>query len=86
MWNALLITQIIKTIDYFSAMITHLLLILTDILTLMNLYFLVMKGERCMFQLIIFQLIFIFPVFLGMAMYAKEFKTKKIQKLTEIKN
>ena len=26
-----------------------------------------------------------FPVFLGMAMYAKEFKTKKIQKLTEIK-
>ena len=67
-------------------MITHLLLILTDILTLMNLYFLVMKGERCMLQLILFQLIFIFPVFLGMAMNAKEFKTKKIQKLTEIKN
>ena len=67
-------------------MITHLLLILTDILTLMNLYFLVMKGERCMLQLILFQLIFIFPVFLGMAMNAKEFKTKIIQKLTEIKN
>ena len=67
-------------------MIKHLLLILTDILTLMNLYFLVMKGERCMLQLILFQLIFIFPVFLGMAMNAKEFKTKKIQKLTEIKN
>ena len=80
MWNALFITQIIKTIDYFSAMITHLLLILTDILTLMNLYFLVMKGERCMLQFILY-----FPVFLGMAMYAKEFKTKKIQKLTEIK-
>ena len=80
MWNALFITQIIKTIDYFSAMITHLLLILTDILTLMNLYSLVMKSERCMLQLILY-----FPVFLGMAMYAKEFKTKKIQKLTEIK-
>ena len=62
-------------------MIKHLLLILTDILTLMNLYFLVMKGERCMFQLI-----FIFSLFMGMAMYPKEFKIKKIQKLTEIKN
>ena len=61
-------------------MIKHLLLILTDILTLINLYFLVMKGERCMLQL--FQLIFIFPLFLGMKMYAKELKTKKIQKLT----
>ena len=58
-------------------MITHLLLILTDILTLMNLYFLVMKGERSMLQLI-----FIFSLFLGRAMYPKEFKTKKIQKLT----
>ena len=59
MWNALLITQIIKTIVYFSAMITHLLLILTDILTLMNLHFLVMKGERCMLQLIfIFFIVF----------------------------
>ena len=59
MWNALLITQIIKTIVYFSAMIKHLLLILTDILTLMNLYFLVMKGERCMLQLIfIFFIVF----------------------------
>ena len=81
MWNSLLITQIIKTIVYFSAMIKHLLLILTDILTLMNLYFLVMKGERSMLQLI-----FIFSLFLGMAMYPKEFKTKKMQKLTEIKN
>ena len=76
-----MITQIIRTIAYFSAMITHLLLILTDILTLMNLYFLVMKGERGMLQLI-----FIFSLFLGRAMYPKEFKTKKIQKLTEIKN
>ena len=59
MWNALLITQIIKTIVSFSAMITHLLLILTDILTLMNRYFLVMKGERCMLQLIfIFFIVF----------------------------
>ena len=32
------------------------------------------------------QLIFIFPLFLGMVMYANEFKTKKKQKLTKIKN
>ena len=34
----------------------------------------------------LFQLIFIFPLFLGMVMYANEFKTKEKQKLTEIKN
>ena len=34
----------------------------------------------------LFQLIFIFPLFLGMVMYAKKFKTKEKQKLTEIKN
>ena len=33
----------------------------------------------------LFQLIFIFPLFLGMVMYAKQFKTKEKQKLTEIK-
>ena len=32
-----------------------------------------------------FQFIFIFPLFLGMVMYANEFKTKEEQKLTEIK-
>ena len=31
------------------------------------------------------QLIFIFPLFLGMVRYANEFKTKENQKLTEIK-
>ena len=34
----------------------------------------------------LFQLIFIFPLFLGMVIYANEFKTKEKQKLTEIKN
>ena len=29
---------------------------------------------------------FIFPLFLGMVMYANEFKAKENQKLTEIKN
>ena len=29
----------------------------------------------------LFQLIFIFPLFLGMVMYANELKTKEIQKL-----
>ena len=33
----------------------------------------------------LFQLIFIFPLFLGMVMYAKQFKTKEKQNLTEIK-
>ena len=32
------------------------------------------------------QLIFVFPLFLGMVMYANEFETKENQKLTEIKN
>ena len=34
----------------------------------------------------LFQLIFIFPLFLGIVMYANEFKTKEKQKLTEIEN
>ena len=34
----------------------------------------------------LFQLIFIFPLFLGMVMYAKQFKTKEKQNLTERKN
>ena len=34
----------------------------------------------------LFQLIFIFPLFWGMVMYANEFNTKEKQKLTEIKN
>ena len=34
----------------------------------------------------LFQLIFIFSSYLGMVMYANEFKTKENQKLTEIKN
>ena len=34
----------------------------------------------------LFQLIFVFPLFLGMVMHANEFETKEKQKLTEIKN
>ena len=34
----------------------------------------------------LFQLIFVFPLFLGAVMYAHVFETKKKQKLTEIKN
>ena len=34
----------------------------------------------------LFQLIFVFPLFLGMVMYANEFETKEKQKLTEIKD
>ena len=34
----------------------------------------------------LFQLIFSFPLFWGMVMYANELKTKEKQKLTEIKN
>ena len=34
----------------------------------------------------LFQLIFVFPLFWDMVMYANEFKTKEKQKLTEIKN
>ena len=33
----------------------------------------------------LFQLIFVFPLFWGMVIYANEFKTKEKQKLTEIK-
>ena len=32
----------------------------------------------------LFQLIFVFPLFLGMVMHANEFETKEKQKLTEI--
>ena len=34
----------------------------------------------------LFQLIFEFPLFWGMVMYANEFETKEKQKFTEIKN
>ena len=34
----------------------------------------------------LFQLIFMFPFFLGMVMFANELKTKGKQNLTEIKN
>ena len=34
----------------------------------------------------LFQLIFVFPLFLGMVMYANEFETKEKQKLIGIKN
>ena len=34
----------------------------------------------------LFQLIFVFPLFLGMVMHANEFETMEKQKLTEIKN
>ena len=34
----------------------------------------------------LFQLIFVFPLFVGMVMHANEFETKEKQKLTEIKN
>ena len=33
----------------------------------------------------LFQLIFVFPLFVGMVMHANEFETKEKQKLTEIK-
>ena len=46
------------------------------------------KTERVIYVVVnfLFQLIFIFPLFWGMVMYANEFKTKEKQKLTEIKN
>ena len=34
----------------------------------------------------LFQLIFVFSLFLGAVMYANEFETKEKQKITEIKN
>ena len=40
----------------------------------------------CVVVNFLFQLIFIFPLFWGMVMYANEYKTKEKQKLTEIKN
>ena len=46
------------------------------------------KGTPFVYVVVVFlfQLIFIFPLFWGMVMYANEFKTKEKQKLTEIKN
>ena len=44
------------------------------------------KGDVYVVVNFLFQLIFIFPLFWGMVMYANEFKTKVKQKLTEIKN
>ena len=35
---------------------------------------------------VLFQLIFVFPLFLGAVMYANVFETKEKQKLTEMKN
>ena len=57
-------------------------------------HILIANGSRCKSLLpfvyvvvnFLFQLIFIFPLFWGMVMYANEFKTKEKQKLTEIKN
>ena len=48
----------------------------------------VLKNHQfiCVVVNFLFQLIFIFPLFWGMVMYANEFKTKEKQKLTEIKN
>ena len=47
-----------------------------------------MHSSLCDIHVVVnflFQLIFIFPSFLGMVMCANEFKTKEKQKLTEIK-
>ena len=41
---------------------------------------------ECLVVNYFFQLIFIFPLFLGMVMYANEFKRKEKQQLTEIEN
>ena len=42
----------------------------------------------CMYVVVNFlsQVIFIFPLFLGMVIYANEFETKEKQKLPELKN
>ena len=45
----------------------------------------VTKRKRLCCSYFLFQLVFIFPLFLGMVMYAIEFETKEKQKLTEIK-
>ena len=41
---------------------------------------------ECLVVNYLFQLIFIFPLFLGMVMYANELKIKEKQLLTEIEN
>ena len=41
---------------------------------------------ECLVVNYLFQLIFIFPLFLGMVMYANELKIKEKQQLTEIEN
>ena len=48
--------------------------------------FFVIFATACVAVNFLFQLIFVFPLFLGMVMYANEFETKEKQKLTEIKN
>ena len=47
---------------------------------------LVYMHNVCVVVNFLFQLIFIFPLFWGVVMYANEFKTKEKQKLTGIKN
>ena len=47
--------------------------------------FFVIFATACVAVNFLFQLIFVFPLFLGMVMYANEFETKEKQKLTEIK-
>ena len=44
------------------------------------------ENSICVAVNFLFQLIFVFPLFLGMVMHANEFETKEKQKLTEIKN
>ena len=46
----------------------------------------VTKRKRLCCSYFLFQLVFIFPLFLDMVMYAIEFETKEKQKLTEIKS
>ena len=41
---------------------------------------------ECLVANYLFQVIFIFPLFLGMVMYANEFKIKEKQQLSEIEN
>ena len=48
--------------------------------------FFVIFATACVAVNFLFQLIFVFALFLGMVMYANEFETKEKQKLTEIKN
>ena len=44
------------------------------------------EAVKCVVVNFLLQLIFIFPLFLGMVMYGRKFKTKEKQKLTGIKN